>query len=208
MICAHRWGHPDPTSGEELHQVLWTTRSFILIPKDSELHTFSASKLFACLYPEAVTLAPVIASPEWRRRAAGDDRELGQFVTEVRRRLRDSEYEPRGEQDPIAHWIESDCWRSPATPSTNFAKAPGNRKPSQLRTYNSNLSDERHWRSAAWFSLKDRRGCGDVVLHHRALHPVIVRDRSPQMQEFRGAIWNSQRTETRFKAHNSPHKGG
>ena len=44
MICAHRWGHPDPTSGEELHQVLWTTRSFILIPKDSELHTFSASK--------------------------------------------------------------------------------------------------------------------------------------------------------------------
>jgi len=208
MICAHRWGHPDPTSGEELHQVLWTTRSFILIPKDSELHTFSASKLFACLYPEAVTLAPVIASPEWRRRAAGDDRELGQFVTEVRRRLRDSEYQPRGEQDPIAHWIESDCWRSPATPSTNFAKAPGNRKPSQLRTYNSNLSDERHWRSAAWFSLKDRRGCGDVVLHHRALHPVIVRDRSPQMQEFRGAIWNSQRTETRFKAHNSPHKGG
>ena len=91
MICAHRWGHPDPTSGEELHQVLWTTRSFILIPKDSELHTFSASKLFACLYPEAVTLAPVIASPEWRRRAAGDDRELGQFVTEVRRRLRDSD---------------------------------------------------------------------------------------------------------------------
>jgi hypothetical protein len=125
MICAHRWGHPDPTSGEELHRVLWTTRSFILIPKDSELHTFSASKLFACLYPEAVTLAPVIASPEWRRRAAGDDRELGQFVTEVRRRLRDSEYQPRGEQDPIAHWIESDCWRSPATPSTNFAKAPG-----------------------------------------------------------------------------------
>jgi len=57
MICAHRWGHPDPTSGEELHQVLWTTRSFILIPKDSELHTFSASKLFACLYPEAVTVA-------------------------------------------------------------------------------------------------------------------------------------------------------
>ena len=135
------------------------------------------------------------------------DPELGQFVTEVRRRLRDSEYQPRGEQDPIAHWIESDCWRSPATPSTNFAKAPGNRKPTQLRTYNSNLSDERHWRSAAWFSLKDRRGCGDVVLHHRALHPVIVRDRSPQMQEFRGAIWNSQRTETRFKAHNSPHKG-
>lgn len=86
--------------------------------------------------------------------------------------------------------------------------SPGNRRPSQLRTYNSNLSDERHWRSAAWFSLKDRRGCGDVVLHHRALHPVIVRDRSPQMQEFRGAIWNSQRTETRFKAHNSPHKGG
>ena len=51
LICAHRWGHPDPTSGEELHEVLWTTRSFILIPKDSELHTFSASKLFACLYP-------------------------------------------------------------------------------------------------------------------------------------------------------------
>lgn len=150
------------------------------------------------LYPEAIALAPVIATPRWRQHAAGDADQLAVFVAEVRRRLRDRDYQPRGEQDAIAHWIEVDCWRAPTTPPTTFEKAPGHRKPSQLRHRNQ-FSDERTWRSATWFGLKNRRGAGDVVLHHRTLRPVIVREWSPDMQEYRGAIWNSQRTEARFK---------
>ncbi|MEV6256825.1 hypothetical protein ACIHAX_32200 [Nocardia sp. NPDC051929] len=198
MICAHRWNEPRPTTGLRLQQDLWTKRSLMLIPEGTEPSTFTASKLFACLYPEAIALSPVIAAPRWRQHAAGDAHQLALFVAELRRRLRDNDYQPRGERDAIAHWIEADCWRQPATPPTTFDKAPGHRKPSQLRHRNP-FSDERTWRSATWFGLKNRRGAGDVVLHHRTLRPVIVRKWSPDMQEYRGAIWNSQRTEKRFK---------
>ncbi|WP_433521555.1 hypothetical protein ACQPZ2_30160 [Nocardia pseudovaccinii] len=197
MIGAHRWDSIEPTPGLELQQQIWNLRSHAFIPPDNAVEAFSASKLFAAIYPEALALAPVIASPSWRRLAAGQERDLQRFVDEVRRRLNDVEYEPRGEQDPIAHWIESDCWRTPATPLSDFASAPGNRKPSQLRRGNQ-LSSERHWRSALFFA--QRRQCGNVILHHRTIHPVIVREWSPAMQEFRGAIWMSQRTEKRFKA--------
>ena len=151
---------------------------------------------------------PLRGVPARRRSHASLWGELGQFVTEVRRRLRDSEYEPRGEQDPIAHWIESDCWRSPATPSTNFAKAPGNRKPSQLRTYNSNLSDERHWRSAAWFSLKDRRGCGDVVLPTAHCTPSSSATGHHKCRNSAARSGTANAPKHDSKPHNSPHKGG
>lgn len=111
--------------------------------------------------------------------------------------LNDLDYQPSSEQDAIAHWIETDCWRPPALPPTTFPAAPGNRKPSQVNRVKV-ASAERTLRSAAWFGLKDRRGMGDAVLHHSTLRPVIVREWSPDMQEYRGAIWNSQRTTKRF----------
>ncbi|MFE6921469.1 hypothetical protein ACFVAV_10530 [Nocardia sp. NPDC057663] len=162
----------------------------------TELSTFTASKLFACLYPEAIALAPVIAAPRWQQHAAGNADQLAQFVAEVGRRLNDVDYQPSSEQDAIAHWIETDCWRPPAIPPTTFPGAPGNRKPSQVNRVKA-ASAERTLRSAAWFGLKVRRGMGDAVLHHSTLRPVIVREWSPDMQEYRGAIWNSQRTTKR-----------
>ncbi|MBF6302876.1 hypothetical protein IU459_35955 [Nocardia amamiensis] len=173
------------------------------MPEGTERSTFTASKLFACLYPEAIDLAPAIAAPQWRKLAAGNDEQLAHYIAEVRRRLHDEDYQPRAEQDPIAHWIETDCWRPPTGPPTTFDTAPGNRKPSQVQRMKL-PSIERTIRSAAWFALKDRRGMGDVVLHHRTLHPVIVREWSPNMQEYRGAIWVSQRTNARFRQPRSP----
>ncbi|MEU0869916.1 TniQ family protein [Nocardia brasiliensis] len=198
MICAQRWDHNDPTIGLALQRAIWAARSHIFIPAGTEPTSFTISKLFACLYPEAIGLAPVIAAPEWRRLAAGDDNQLARFLTEVRRRLRDSDYEPHAEQDAIAHWIEADCWREPASPPKTFHTMPGNRKPSQIHRATLR-SDERNGRSAAWFMVKNRRGAGNAVLHHLTLHPVIVREWSPAMQEFRGSIWQSQRTVTRFR---------
>ena len=46
-----------------------------LIPHGSEHRKFSASRVFAAVYPEAVDLAALIASPAWRSRAAGNDDE-------------------------------------------------------------------------------------------------------------------------------------
>ncbi|WP_331758286.1 TniQ family protein (plasmid) [Nocardia sp. NBC_01377] len=198
MICAHRWEIFRPTSGLHRQQQIWRERSFQFMPAGAELSSFTASKLFACLYPEAVDLAPLIAAPRWRQFAASGGDQLTRFVAEVRRRLRDHDYQPQAEQDAIAHWIATDCWRPPTTPPNTFATARGNRKPSQVGRMKL-PSAERTIRSAAWFALKDRRGMGDAVLHHVTLRPVIIREWSPDMQEFRGAIWNSQRTDKRFR---------
>ena len=50
---------------------------------------------------------------------------------------------------------------------------------------------------ALWFSHKRRPG--RVILFHRTVHPVIVRQWSTPMETFSGAIWQSQRTTDRFK---------
>jgi hypothetical protein len=49
--------------------------------------------------------------------------------------------------------------------------------------------------STAWFRMKPR--LGSVILHHRAIQPVLIRPWSPDMDRYAGAIWMSQRTESR-----------
>jgi hypothetical protein len=67
---------------------------------------------FAPIYPEASELAAIIASPYWRHLAAGDDHQFQRFLIEVRRRIGQPDYQPRGDNDPIAHWIGTDSWRA------------------------------------------------------------------------------------------------
>ena len=50
----------------------WTHRGHALISFGLETDEFSAARLFAAVYPEAVDLAQLIASPAWRSLAAGD----------------------------------------------------------------------------------------------------------------------------------------
>jgi hypothetical protein len=38
-----------------------------------------------------------------------------------------------------------------------------------------------------------------VILHHRTVHPVVIREWSTPMDNYSGAIWQAQRTEQRFK---------
>ncbi len=48
----------------------WDDRIELLIPFDREKQdyiNYSTSRMFAAVYPEAVALAPVIASPHWRQ---------------------------------------------------------------------------------------------------------------------------------------------
>jgi len=70
LICGHLWTDwPGEWSGPWQR---WTRRAEILIPPGAESSQFSAARIFAAAYPEAVTLASLIASPAWRRLAAGD----------------------------------------------------------------------------------------------------------------------------------------
>ncbi|MGO4649334.1 TniQ family protein [Nocardia sp. 2YAB30] len=197
-ICAHRWNQQDPTIGTGLNQATWNLRLMILIPQGTENRTFSASRLFAPIYPETIDLAGVIAAPHWRAMASGNDTELDRFLTEVRHRIRDTEYEPQGENDPLAHWIETDSPREPTAPKHTFPTAPGHRKPSHIKTVTTASSMERHARSMIWFTAQ--RCAGRVILHHRTVHPVIIREWSTPMQEFAGALWQFARSE-RFKSH-------
>jgi hypothetical protein len=98
---------------------VWTRRAEVLIPAGTETATFSASRLFAAVYPEAVSLAGLIASPTWRHLAAGDADQQRQFTTEVGRRL--VRPDPAGDGgDAVAHWMMFDCWRPPSRPDRTF----------------------------------------------------------------------------------------
>ncbi|MFI7639140.1 hypothetical protein [Nonomuraea sp. NPDC049400] len=74
--------------------------------------------------PEAISIAVLLGSPAWRRLAAGDDEQLSRFTAAIGRRLGDPFYQPRGERDPIARWIEQDCSRPPIPPPTTGASSP------------------------------------------------------------------------------------
>ncbi len=64
LICGHLWDYqPGEWPGPWRR---WTRRAQALIPPGSEASHFSASRIFAAAYPEAVALACLFASPTWR----------------------------------------------------------------------------------------------------------------------------------------------
>ena len=199
MICGHLWEQTwEERLGPMFLRGLWDSRCYQLIPEGTETQTFSASRVFAAVYPEAVGLAAILASPFWRKTAAGGKRQLARFVEEIGDRIYDPYYLPRDNGDAIAHWIEEDCWRPPSPPPTTFPAAPGHRKPSQLaRARRDGNAVIRHEKAIMWVTRKRRPG--SVILHHRTVNPVLIREWSTPMEAFAGAIWQSQRTKKRFK---------
>jgi len=67
LICGHLWDD----WRQDWHEICqrWTRCSHYLIPVGCELTSFSANRLFAAVYAQAVELAQVIASPIWGSRA-------------------------------------------------------------------------------------------------------------------------------------------
>jgi hypothetical protein len=172
LFCGHLWTNRRDDAG--VHRE-WTRRGEVLIPADTETTTFSASRLFAVVYPEAVSLAALIASPTWRHRAAGDADQQRQFTTEVDRRL-DRPHRPGDGGDAVAHWMMFDCWRPPSRPDRTF---PDTRQHGALHAPKVGAnSRERHNRSAQWFA-RTRRG-GGALLHHRHIRPVLIRSGHPK----------------------------
>ena len=188
LFCGHLWADRSQ-EGVGVHRE-WTRRAEVLIPAGTETATFSASRLFAAVYPEAVSLAGLIASPTWRHRAAGDADQQRQFTTEVGRRLDRPHYRPAEGGDAVAHWMMFDCWRPPSRPDRTFPDSlhHGAIHPSKV----SANSRDRHNRSAQWFA-RTRRG-GGAILHHRHIRPVLIREWSPKMDGIAGTIWASQTT--------------
>lgn len=191
MICAHLWEDPETPAGS---REAWERRLQVLIPPGQVAEQFSASRLFAAVYPEAVSLATVIASPRWRAMATGTSDQLRLLAAEIGRRIGNPGYRPRNEQDAIGHWIAEDASQPPSEPTATFATTRSSHRPSQLAAVSAQ-SQARHDNSAMWFRTRPRPG--SVILHHRAIMPVVIRPWSPDMDRYAGAIWMSQRTEAR-----------
>lgn len=188
LVCGHLWD--DQPRGWDTPWHRWDRRAQALIPAGLEATRFSASRIFAAAYPEAIDLACVISSPRWRSLAAGDATQRGQFIAEIGRRLGQPGYQPPGHGDAIAHWIEYDSWQPPSRSRTTYPQTRDHGAPRPAAVSQQTL--QRQERSALFFTV-NRRG-GNVILHHRHIQPVLIRDWSPQMDGITAAIWASQTT--------------
>lgn len=185
LICAHRWNFTDTDTTADTNAYNdWNRRADLLIPPGTETDTFSASRLFATTYPEAIAVAELIGSLRWRRLAAGDPHDQRAFATEIGRRLGQPDYHPVVLKDPIAHWIEQDCWHPPSLPNTDYRSLKTFRGATFRKPVKN--SDEKRRVSADWFSIHHRGG--DAMLHHRTLNPVVIRDWSTKMEMFTSAL--------------------
>ena len=168
LICAHRWkSRHDPTPTDARHH--WARRAETLIPPAPRPSPSAPPRLFAATYPEAVSIAEMIGTLHWRRLAAGDPDAQRRFATAIGRRLGQPDYRPGIVNDPIAHWIDQDCWRPPSLPNNDYRS---------LRTFGGDSSrkphkniDETRFTSAHWFAL---HVAAAKRVHHRTLrtsHP-------------------------------------
>ena len=188
LICGHLWA--DQPGDWPVPWLQWTRRAEVLIPPGSEPAQFSASRIFAAAYPEAVNLACLIASPRWRGLAAGETAQRQQFIAEIGQRLGRPGYQPPDLGDAITHWMTYDSCRPASQPHATFPQTRGYRSPRPA--VSSKQSLQRHERSALWFELY-RRG-GRVMLHHGHIRPVLIRDWSTPMDGITATIWASQTT--------------
>lgn len=185
LICAHLWTRPaEPSIGVAGH---WPRRIQALI--GDPLTEFTASRVFAAVYPEAVNLARVLAPAPWRRLAHSDHHQRQRFLAEIGRRLDTSGgyYQPGDTSDALAHWMSWDSPRPPITPPRTYLDTRARCSNHVFTPGKANQA--RHERSSFWFAR--RPDGGNVILHHRHVRPVLIRPWSPAMANIEGAIWAS-----------------
>lgn len=183
LICGHLWNHGQREQTAAVRQ--WDQRAESLIPPGTETTTYSTSLLFAAVYPEAVSLAELIASPPWRQLAHCDTAGQRMFLTEACRRLgRGVPDLDNGRADAIRHWMIFDSDRPPSRPDKTF---PATREYAATRPAKpNNASLERAHREARWFALK--RYGGSSILHHRHVRPVLAREWATEMDGIAATI--------------------
>ncbi|WP_149179442.1 TniQ family protein [Streptomyces sp. TRM49041] len=201
-FCGHIWNsaddHPKQRGPDHIWHT-WDARTRVLIPEDDEAvmyGSYSTSKLFAAVYPEAVSLAVIIASPYWRRVAdARSPRERERFFQEISRRITYPYDDASVFGDAIAHWSNTDSWRPPSQPLRTYSPARATGSPPPLHRAQSRRDEK----SAAWFSISKRR-VGATLLRHNHIRPVITREWRPDYERIDGAIWHSTRVDEDFQA--------
>ena len=185
LICGHFWTQwPQRDRATEAVR-RWEQRARWLIPPGTETTTYSTSLLFAAVYPEAVSLAELVASPAWRQRAHADTKKQRVFLAEACRRLGRGVPDLDDDRaDAIRHWMIFDSHRPPSPPDKTF---PETREYRATRPANPNsASRERTEREARWFTVK--RCGGSSILHHRHIRPALARDWATEMADMTATI--------------------
>ena len=184
MICGHLWRwHIPGTAGKP---PAWERRGQALIPPGRAAAQFSASRVFAAVYPEAVALAAVLASPRWRTLATGTRSDIRALAAEIGRHAGITPCRPHPrDTEPAADQPGDFYWR----PISHFAPELACRPPSKLGTANPQ-SQALLDRTAQRFQWD--RHAGSIILGHRCIQPVGIRQRSVLMQYISRAIGQKQ----------------
>ncbi|MYS94147.1 MULTISPECIES: hypothetical protein [Streptomyces] len=138
-FCGHIWNsaddHPKQRGPDHIWHT-WDARTRVLIPEDDEAlmyGSYSTSKLFAAVHPEAVSLAVIIASPYWRRVAdARSPRERERFLQEISTHITYPYDDASVFGDAIGHWSNTDSWRPPSQPLRTYSPARATGSPPPL----------------------------------------------------------------------------
>ena len=167
LICGQLWSLPESENGEARHD--WVRRANILIPPGTAEATFSVARLCAAVYPEAVALAPLFASPYWRQQAQVTTWNRRLFNAEIAHRLRHPSYNRKDhDNDPISHWANMIAKRPPLAPIRVHDQEHHLQKPA-LRT-GTRLAQQRQARA---FDPSHR--AGEPLVTHRHLATVFRR---------------------------------
>jgi hypothetical protein len=180
MICGHLWRWQIPGTAQ---RPAWERRGQALIPPSRAAAQFSASRVFAAVYPEAVSLAAVLASPHWRNLATGTRSDIRMLAAEISRRAGIPACRPHPRDTRPAEDQSGDySWRPVSHFPPDFAARP----PSKLGTVSAQSQALRD-RTAPRFQWDQH--AGTIIVGHRCIQPVGIRKRSVLMEYISRASW-------------------
>ncbi|MEX5712945.1 TniQ family protein [Parafrankia sp. FMc6] len=175
VICARTWipGNTDNRCRT------WERRAHILIPPGTEATTFSPSRLFAAIYPEAVDIAAILTSTNWRQVVIENTHRQQHVAAEIGRRISHPNYYPyqppqsdddQPPTDPIMRWIQPDGGKLPIRPPALFTPARI-RRPSRVNATKRAML-RGHDNRVHWFARdRDPR---HALLGHQHLRPALT----------------------------------
>jgi hypothetical protein len=167
-------------------------------PEGSGPGEFSASRLSAAAYPEAVDIAALLASPAWRRLADGDAEQKPRVITQIGMRLGRPDYQPpeggdraldetrqRAFTQPPRTDLSADqrAWIDP--PSASQRTDPGPTRPQRNVVQHQPPRRQRRAAPPPHPALADPRLVTADGRHHR--HDLASQTRSHPVEEGKGA---------------------
>jgi hypothetical protein len=174
-ICAMLWKNgPEETYGHS-RWWLWDQRLDQLIPKTDSAGAFSHSRCYAAIYPEAVTIAALLAHPVWRSKATfpfgdPDTDHRWDFTEEFGRRLGLEDYHPEDPKHPVHVWADHHAPQPCMTPATfpehRVGSIDGASPGPPVRAL------RKHHQAARYFAKK-RHAANTLIYHQHPGAPVI-----------------------------------